>query len=76
MFIRDINFFHPGSLIHIKEFQYFKFSEIWSELFMLDPDPDLLPTPDPDLLPTADPDPGVKKATDPGYWIRISNTAS
>jgi hypothetical protein len=36
----------------------FKLSEIWSGLFIPDPDPDFLPIPDPD--------PEVKKAPDPG----------
>jgi hypothetical protein len=35
---------------------YFKLSEIWSRLFIPDPDPDFLPIPDL----------GVKKAPDPG----------
>ncbi len=42
--IPDLNFFHPGSRIGIKEFKYFnpklcKFLEIWSGLFIQDPDP-------------------------------------
>ncbi len=48
--------------IRIKEFKYFnpeqivsKLSEIWSGLFIPDPDPDFLPIPDP----------GIKKALDP-----------
>ncbi len=55
-------FFHPRSRIHIYEFNYFnpkscfKLSEIWSGLFIPDPDPDFLPIPDP----------GVKRAPDPG----------
>ncbi len=49
MFIPDPNFFHPWPRIRIKEFKYFKFltpknisklSEIWSGLFILDPDTD------------------------------------
>ncbi len=44
-------FFYPGSRIHIKEIKYFnpkivsKLSEIWSWLFI--PDPDFLPITDP-----------------------------
>jgi hypothetical protein len=52
--IPDQNFFHPGSRIHRKEFKYFNpkkmffmLSEIWSWLFIPDPDPDFLPIPDP-----------------------------
>ncbi len=44
-------------------------SEIWSGLFIPDPDPDFLPIPDP----------GVKKALDPGpdpqHMIRIGLAA-
>ncbi len=60
MFIPDPNFSIPDpwseffpSRIRIKEFKYLtrkivsKFSEIWSELFIPDPDPDFLPIPDP-----------------------------
>ncbi len=43
MFIPDPNFFHPGSRIHIKVFQpqkiVSKLSEIWSGLFIPNPDP-------------------------------------
>jgi hypothetical protein len=39
-----------------------------------DPDPKpCIPEPDLDFLPI--PDPGVKKASDPGSWILIRNTA-
>ncbi len=54
-----------GSRIPIKEFKYFNaknvsnLSEIWSGLFIPDPDPDFLPIPDP----------GVKKEPDPGSRI-------
>jgi hypothetical protein len=34
-----------------------------------------IPDPDADLLPSRIPDPGVKKALDPGSWIRIRNIA-
>ncbi len=59
--------------IRIKEFKYFnpkivsKLSEIWSKIFIPDPNLDFLPIPDR----------GVKKAPDPGSttlagkWIRI-----
>ncbi len=70
MFIPDPNIFNPGSpiqgqkesRIRIKEFKYIyqkivsKLSEIWSKMFIPDPDIDFLPIPDP----------GVKKAPDPG----------
>ncbi len=39
-----------------------KLSEIWSGLFILI------------FYPSRIPDPMVKKAPDPGYWIRIRNT--
>ncbi len=67
--IPDPNFFHPGiRIFFIPEPQsknlsiltpnkmVSKFSEIWFELFIPDPDPEFLPIPDP----------GVKKAPDPG----------
>jgi hypothetical protein len=70
--IRFISIPNPGSdffpsRIRIKEFLYltqklfFKLSEIWSGLFILDPDPDFLTIPDP----------GVKKAPepDPEHWF-------
>ncbi len=54
-----------GSRIHINEFKYFnpqkivsKLSEIWSRLFIPDPDFDF-------FLPI--PDPRIKKEPDPGY---------
>ncbi len=69
MFIPYPNFFHLGSeifssRIRIKEFTVciltqkngIKLSEIWSELFIPDPDPDFLPIPDL----------GLKKAPVPG----------
>ncbi len=49
--IPEPNFFHPGfasknfSILTLKNFS--KLSEIWSGLFILDPDPDFLPIPDP-----------------------------
>ncbi len=56
--IPDQNFIHPGSRILIKELLtqkiVSKLTEIWSGLFILDPD--FLPIPDPE----------VKKAPDPG----------
>jgi hypothetical protein len=65
-----------SSRIHIKENKYSKIvsklSEIWSGLFIPDPDPDFLPIPDPG--------PGVKKASVPrsrgqkGTGSRIRNT--
>ncbi len=65
--IRIFSIPHPGSefipsRIRIKNFKYLtqksisKLSEIWSGLFIPDPDPDFLPIPDP----------GVRKAADPG----------
>ncbi len=51
--VADPNFFHPGSRIRIEEFKYFnpkivsKLLELWSGLFIPDPDPDFLPIPDP-----------------------------
>ncbi len=70
MFIPDPNFFHPGSRTRIKEFKYFspqnivsKLSEIWSRLFIPDPDPDFLPISDPGA--TKAPDPGSGSATLP-----------
>jgi hypothetical protein len=70
--IRFFSIPNPGSdffpsRIRIKEFLYltqklfFKLSEKWSGLFILDPDPDFLTIPDP----------GVKKAPDPdpGHWF-------
>ncbi len=50
-----------SSRVHIKENKYLrnsKLSEVWSGLFIPDPDPDFLPIPDPG--------PGVKKAPVPG----------
>ncbi len=50
MFIPDPNFFHPGSRIRIKEFKFstqkivHKLTEIWSGLFIPDPDPDFYPS--------------------------------
>ncbi len=64
-------FFHPGSRIHIKEFKYFnskncflKLYEIWSRLFIPDPDPDFIPIPDP----------GSRGQKGTGSRIRIRNT--
>ncbi len=62
MIIPDPNFSHPGSRIRIKELKYSmlaqtivsKLSEIWSGLFIPDPDPVFLPIPDPGVK-TADP---------------------
>ncbi len=51
-----------------------KLSEIWSGLFIPDPDPDFLPIPDPGT------EPGVKKALDPGSGpttlVRIRRTCT
>jgi hypothetical protein len=50
--IPDPNFCHPGSRVHFEDFKYltpkngFKLSEIWSGLFIPDPDPDFLAIPD------------------------------
>ncbi len=55
----DPNFFHPGSR------DVSKLSEIWSWLFIPDPDPDFLPIPDPGSM--------GQKSTE--SRIRISNTA-
>ncbi len=66
----DPNFFHPGSRIRIKELKYFnpkivsKHSDIWSGLFIPDPDPDFLPIPDPK----------PRGQRDTGSGIRIRNT--
>ena len=58
--ILDPNFFHPGSastnLSILTQKMVSKIQEIWSGLFIPDPDPDFLPIPDP----------RVKKAPDPG----------
>jgi hypothetical protein len=60
VFIPDPNFLHTGSASKILRIltqnMVSKLSEIWSGLFILDPDPDFLPVPDP----------GVKKTPDPG----------
>jgi hypothetical protein len=74
--ILDPYFFHPGSRtkkipdLHQRVLVCFtpkkivsKLSEIWSGMFILDPD----------LHPSQIPDPGVKKGT--GSQIRIRNTA-
>ncbi len=57
--IPDPKFFHPGStsknLSILTQKIVLKLSEIWSGLFIPDPDPDFLRIPDP----------GVKKALDP-----------
>jgi hypothetical protein len=62
--ISDPNFFHPGSgvkKISGKDFKYTnpkncsKLSEIWSEMFIPDPDLDFT------LLESRIPDPGVKR---------------
>ncbi len=64
--------FHPGSRIHIKELSIltqkivFKLSEIWSGLFIPDPDPNFLPIPDL----------GSRGQKNTGSRIRICNTAS
>ncbi len=56
--------------IRMKEFKYFnpkivsKLSEIWSGMFIPDPDLDFLPIPDP----------GVKKAPDPGFGFATLQT--
>ncbi len=67
-FHRGSGFFHPRSssnnLSILTQKIVSKFSEIWSGLFIQDPDHDFLPIPDP----------GVKKAPDSGSWIRICNT--
>jgi hypothetical protein len=71
MFIPDPNFFHSGSQIRIKEFKYFD-PKNW---FLRSRKYDLgcsSRIPDSDFLPI--PDPGVKKAPNPGFWIRIRNT--
>ncbi len=54
MFIPGPNFFHPGYRIRIKKLKYCnpkkfftELSEIWSGLFIPDPDPDFFPIPDP-----------------------------
>jgi hypothetical protein len=67
MFIPDPNFFHPGFgsasknlSVLLQKKMVSKLSEIWSGLFIPDPDPGTRP----DFLPIADP--GVKKAPDPG----------
>ncbi len=66
--IPDPNFFHPGSasknvsILTPKIFS--KLSEIWSWLFIPDPDPDFLPIPDP----------GSRDQKGTGSRIRIRNT--
>jgi hypothetical protein len=78
--IPDPNLFHPGSRIRIKKFNYLtqksvsKLSEIWSGLFILDPDPVF-------YYQSRIPDPGVQKAPEPGsatlqvllYFWQFSN---
>jgi hypothetical protein len=64
MFIPDPNFFHPGSRVKmipdpvsgsaskklsiLTQKTVSKLAEIWSRLFIPDPDPDFLPIPDPE----------------------------
>ncbi len=79
MFIPDPTFFHPGSKfcpsrIRIKEFKYFN-PKKWLSSRKFDPGSSsrirILT-----FFPSWIPDPGVKKAPDPGYRIRIRNTGS
>ncbi len=62
MFVPNPNFFHPGSasknLSILTQKIVSKLSEIWSGLFIPDPDPAFLPIPYPGYR--------VKKASDPG----------
>ncbi len=77
--IPDPIFFYSGSRIRIKEFKYFK-PKMISKLYEIQYDPGCssrIRIPDPGFLPhprSQIPDPGVKKAPDPGSWIRIRNT--
>jgi hypothetical protein len=69
MFIPDPNFFHPGSLIRIKEFKYFNpkygFYALGNMIRVVPTGSRIwIPDPNPDFLPI--PDPGAKKAPDPG----------
>ncbi len=68
--IPDQEFFYPGSRICIKEFSSIltqkmvsKLSEIWSGLFIPDPDPDFLPILDAGSKGQKAPDPGSGSAT-------------
>jgi hypothetical protein len=79
--IPDPNCLHPGSRILIKEFKYFtpKKPKKWFLSSKKKYDPGCssrIPDPDADFLPSRIPDPGVKKAPNPGSWIRIRNTAA
>ncbi len=79
MFIPDPSFFHPGSasrnLSILTQKKVSKLSEIWSGLFIPDPDPDFLPIPDPGVkkAPEADTDNNVLISTyswhGEGVWV-------
>jgi hypothetical protein len=89
MFIPDPNIFHPGSRkipdpesasknLSIFNPKYCFYArkydpECSSWIRIPDPEIDFLPIPD---SGSPIPDPGVKMAPDPGYRIRIGNTAS
>ncbi len=78
MFIPDPTFFHPGSTaknLSILSPKMVKLSEIWSGLFIPDPDPDFLPIPDPGSrgqkgTRSRIPDP------DQQHWKKVCNTVS
>ncbi len=87
--IPDPNFFYPGSRIWIFSISdpnqrilsiltqkiVSELSEIWSGLFVPDPDPDFLPIPDPGSRDKKAPGPG-SRISDLGSRIRIRNTGS